>query len=232
MSKVELTGLGESINVHFQCSGCEIRSLAFQGSSFVEGSKRTVVGLALGVAFFLTGHCYANFERTLKQCLCISCISKNRFYDIIKLAYPHIKAILYEMCSEEKERMKELPDVDLGSWKRAVVTSDGVWQTRGHFSKNGSFVIKNYMTGGLLWYGHKCMGTIILWKRTCLKELLNRWKVFCRMSATSRHKSKAALLRWCGRMVIQALLILLDVTIQMARSTNVEVVLAGLTLTI
>lgn len=157
MSKVELTGLGGSINVHFQCSGCKIRSLAFQGSSFVEGSKRTVVGLALGVAFFLTGHCYANFERTLKQCLCISCISKNRFYDIIKLAYPHIKAIFYEICSEEKERMKELPDVDLGSWKRAVVTSDGVWQTRGHFSKNGSFVIKNYMTGGLLWYGHKCM---------------------------------------------------------------------------
>lgn len=32
-----------------------------------------------------------------------------------------------------------------------------VWQTRGHFSKNGSFIIKNYLTGGLLWYGHKCM---------------------------------------------------------------------------
>lgn len=37
------------------------------------------------------------------------------------------------------------------------MTSDGVWHTRGHFSKNGSFIIKNYMTGGLLWYGHKCM---------------------------------------------------------------------------
>ena len=53
--------------------------------------------------------------------------------------------------------MKSLTDGDLGSWKRAVVTSDGVWHTRGHFSKNGSFVIKNYMTGCLLWYGHKCM---------------------------------------------------------------------------
>ena len=38
-----------------------------------------------------------------------------------------------------------------------MVTSDGVWYTRGHFSKNGSFIIKNYLTGGLLWYGHKCM---------------------------------------------------------------------------
>lgn len=61
------------------------------------------------------------------------------------------------VVSEEKKRMKELPDADLGSWKRAVVTSDGVWKTRGHFSKNGSFVIKNYMTGGPLWYGHNCM---------------------------------------------------------------------------
>ena len=68
VTKVEPTGLGGTINVHFQCNGCEIRSLAFQGSSVVEGSKRTVVGLALGVAFFLTGHGFANFERTLKQC--------------------------------------------------------------------------------------------------------------------------------------------------------------------
>lgn len=54
--------------------------------------------------------------------------------------------------------MKEVDSGELGSWQRAVVTSDDVWHTRGHFSKNGSFNIKNYLTGGLLWYGHKCMG--------------------------------------------------------------------------
>lgn len=53
--------------------------------------------------------------------------------------------------------MKEKDAAVLGSWKKAVVTSDGVWHTRGHFSKNGSFIKKNYLTGGLLWYGHKCM---------------------------------------------------------------------------
>lgn len=53
--------------------------------------------------------------------------------------------------------MKEVDGGQLGSWQRAVVTSDGVWHTQGHFSKNGSFIIKNYFTGGLLWYGHKCM---------------------------------------------------------------------------
>lgn len=69
MTKVEETGLGGTLNVHFLCSGCEIRSLAFQGSSLVECSKRTVTGLALGVAFFLREHSFANFERTLKQYL-------------------------------------------------------------------------------------------------------------------------------------------------------------------
>lgn len=49
--RVERTHLGGTINVHFKCSGCEIQSVSFQGPSFVEGSKRTVVGLALGVAF-------------------------------------------------------------------------------------------------------------------------------------------------------------------------------------
>lgn len=46
--------------------------------------------------------------------------------------------------------MKEKDAAVLGSWKKAVVTSDGVWHTRGHFSKNGSVIIKNYLTGGLL----------------------------------------------------------------------------------
>ena len=32
-----------------------------------------------------------------------------------------------------------------------------MWHTCGHFSKNGSFIVKNYLTSGLLWYGHKCV---------------------------------------------------------------------------
>ena len=157
VSKVEPTGLGGNLNVWFMCSGCEKRSLMFEGSAFVERSKRTVVGLALALSFFLSGHGFANFNRTLRQYLGISCISKNRYYDVIKLAYPHLKDILDEMCEEEKKNMQELTQDELGSWTRAVVTSDGVWHTRGHFGKNGSFIVKNYLTGGLLWYRQKCM---------------------------------------------------------------------------
>ena len=106
VSKVEPTGLGGSLNVWFMCSGCEKRSLMFQRSAFVEGSKRTVIGLALAVVFFLFGHRLANFNRTLRQYLGILCITKNRYYDVIKLAYPHLKNILDEMCKEEKKTCK------------------------------------------------------------------------------------------------------------------------------
>ena len=157
VSKVEPTGLGGSMNVLLCCNSCQLRTVNFQGSALVEGSKRTVVGLALAVAFFITGHGYAKFARTLRQCLGISGISKNQYYETIKLVYPEITDILDGMCDEEKEQMQKLDSAELGSWERAVVTSDGVWHTRRHFSKNGSFIVKNYLTGGLLWYRHKCM---------------------------------------------------------------------------
>lgn len=145
------------MNVVFVCNGCAFRTVNVCGSALVKGSKRTVVGLALAVAFFITGHDFAKFSRTLRQCLGIGSISKNPYFEVVKLVYPHVTDILNEMCEEEKEQMKELVEGELGSWQRAVVASDGVWHTRGHFSKNGSFIIKNYLTGGLLWYGHRCM---------------------------------------------------------------------------
>ena len=154
-AKVESTGLGGTMNIFFACNSCSLRTINFQGSTLVEGSNRTVIGLAL--AFFISGHGFAKFTRTLNQCLGISALSKNRYYDVVKAIYPVAVDILNEMCEEEKERMKGLPENELRSWKRAVVTSDGVWHTRGHFSKSGSFIIKNHMSGGLLWFGHKCM---------------------------------------------------------------------------
>ena len=153
-------GLGGSINITFACNGCHSRNVCFKGSAMVEHSRRTVVGLALAVAFVVTGHGFAKFNRALNQCLGIQALSKNRFYEVITSMYPHVQEILNGMC-EEKDNMKGIEDATLGSWKRAVVTSDGVWHTRGHFSKNGSFIIKNYLTRGLLWFGHKCMrGTV------------------------------------------------------------------------
>ena len=53
--------------------------------------------------------------------------------------------------------MRSLPSSQLGSWSRAVTTSDGCWHIRGFFSQNSTFVIRNYLTCALLWYGHASM---------------------------------------------------------------------------
>ena len=55
-----------------------MRSKTFQGSLQVEGSKRTVVGLALTVAFIISGRGFAKFNKTLNQYLGISALSKQR----------------------------------------------------------------------------------------------------------------------------------------------------------
>lgn len=59
------------------------------------------------------------------------------------MAYQHITDILNGMCEEEKQRMKAKEEGELGSWERAVYTSNGVWHTHDHFGKNGSFIVKD-----------------------------------------------------------------------------------------
>ena len=44
------------------------------------------------------------------------------YCDVIKLVYPHIKAILDEICEEEKKWMQELPQEELDSWGRSHFT--------------------------------------------------------------------------------------------------------------
>lgn len=54
LAKVEANGQGGSLNATFTCDSCSLRTVNFQGSALVEGSRRTVVGLALAVAFFIS----------------------------------------------------------------------------------------------------------------------------------------------------------------------------------
>ena len=70
--------------------------------------------------------------------------------------YPVVKAMVDDLCEVAKREMKEKNDGDLGSWKRAVTTADGTWQTRGWHSKNATFTIRNYLNGALLYYHHLC----------------------------------------------------------------------------
>ena len=61
------------------------------------------------------------------------------------------------MCDGAKKVMKALPATQLGSWQNAVTTAEACWLTRGNFSQICTFVIKNYLSNTILWYGHVCM---------------------------------------------------------------------------
>ena len=76
---------------------------------------------------------------------------------MIKLVFPHVSDMLEKMGTEAIAEMKALPPEEIGSIRRAIVTGDGTWLTRGHFSKNHTYTIHNYMTGALLYVVHVCM---------------------------------------------------------------------------
>ena len=141
----------------FRCSGCWIEELSYQSSQLANESRRQMVSLALCLGFFISGHGFAAYRKTLGKGLGLGVITENPYLQIVGLALPHIKKILDEMCEDAKEQMRSISDEELGSWERAVTTCDGCWQIRGHFSQNCTFIVKNYLTGALLYYGHLSM---------------------------------------------------------------------------
>ena len=64
--------------------------------------------------------------------------------------------------------MKQVSSDQTSCWSRAVTCCDGCRLIRGHFSENCTFVIKNYITGALLYYGHLPMRDA---DRICDEEL-------------------------------------------------------------
>ena len=114
------------------------------------------MSLALGLCFLIWGHGYPAYHKILKLGLGFSSLTGSNFYNIIKLAHPDVKTVLDEICEMGKSEMKEKPPFELGSWEKAVTTSDGCWLIRGHHSQCCTFVIINFLSGCTLYYGHAC----------------------------------------------------------------------------
>ena len=155
--RVICEGLGGGLKVEIAFSGCKIRRLTFDSSPMIESSRRTIVSLAVQVAFYASGCTHAQYYRILKQSLGVQAVTCKPFYETIKLVFPHVSDMLEEMGTEAMADMKALPPEEIGSIQRAIVTGDGTWLTRGHFSKNHTYTIRNYMTGALLYVVHVCM---------------------------------------------------------------------------
>lgn len=131
--------------------------IQFDSSTYNERSRRHVASLAVSLAFLLAGHTHAGYHNTLPRGLGIPVLHRSNFYSVVKDAYMYIKQMLDNLCTLAKDEMKLLPPSTLGSWPRAVTTADGCWLTRGHFSQNCTFIVKNYLRNSILWYGHLCM---------------------------------------------------------------------------
>ena len=150
----EKKGLGGAMKFIFRCNGCWKEEISYKSSQLARDSRRHLVSLALSLAFFVGGHGYGGYCRTLGGSLGLGIVSDKPFLEIIDLAFPHIKEMLDD---DTKRQMKDIPPEVIGSWARAVTTCDGCWHIRGHFSQNCTFIIKNYLTGGILYYGHLSM---------------------------------------------------------------------------
>ena len=154
---IKLVGLGGSVTVKFSCSQCTERVLNFTSSADISFSRRTMSSLAIQVAFIAKGCMHSQYYKILKQYLGISAVNPTTFYETIKLLLPVVTTMLNEMCNEAKADMKMKAPTEVGSWQRAITSSDGVWLTRGKFSQNCTFTVRNYTNNSLLYFVHLCM---------------------------------------------------------------------------
>ena len=76
------------------------------------------MSLTLSLAFFVSGHGYASYRKTLGKGLGLGIVSEKLFLVII----------------DAKRQMKDISPEVVGSWSRAVNTCDGCWLIRGHIS--------------------------------------------------------------------------------------------------
>ena len=121
------------------------------------GTKKKLCDTCLWSVLPHLGAGYPSYHKILKLGLGIHTLSHVNFYNIVKLAHPCVKSVLDGICSMGKSEMKDKPHSELGSWKKAVSTSDGSWLIRGLHSQCCTFVVINFLTGCTLYYGHCVM---------------------------------------------------------------------------
>ena len=130
-----LAGHGGSATVDIRCSGCSV-SLKYSSSSMATYElRRNVVSYALRLAAFASGIGISGYHKLFGRHLGMSVTSDKVFIRVIEEAFSHITSMLDEVCELGKESMKALPDEQIGSWAKAVTTSDGVGKFAGFFPK-------------------------------------------------------------------------------------------------
>ena len=141
-----------SCNTH-TCNGCE-QTLKLDTCK-IEGSK-SEIRCALQIAFIISGCTFTTYTSMLHHSLGIQTVYSDSYQDMIKYLYPIVEAMVDDACVKARDELKKKDPSDIDSWKKAVTTADGVWQTRGYHSKNFTFSVQDFDTGALLFRKHLC----------------------------------------------------------------------------
>ena len=155
VNSIELAGLGGAASLSFCCTKCGSCNVKFESLSLTEKGD-TAVSKILQVATICSGTSYAIYKKMFHHVLGMHTVSDSVFFGTIKEMYPHVKDILDGICLEARKEMQDMDQKQLGSWRRAVTCGDAVWLTRGSFSRNCTYTVRNYLTGALLYYYHIC----------------------------------------------------------------------------
>ena len=149
-------GNGGSIEVWYVCQGgCGAPAVRFDGArrNAHAGPALSQVGLQLAAAFLFAGNNRSRYQRWATGSGIDSPYSENQFLAVVKYLYPFIVQVLNEDVATARERLKLL---GIG----AVVSGDGVWLMRGHFSQCGSFTVGDQeFLDALLAYAHAAART-------------------------------------------------------------------------
>ena len=78
----------------FKCCGCWTTEIDYKSSQLAQNSRRQIVSLTLSLAFFISGHRYASYRKTLGRSLGLVLPQKNPFWKLSTLHFLILKICL------------------------------------------------------------------------------------------------------------------------------------------
>jgi len=144
------------MHFEYRCIDCKSR-MEFDSSARIGDTLRLEVPTLVLLGSLLGGFHFAGYERQMSMIIGDNTASPRTWQTFLHWIQPKIKQLLDTQATAAHDDMKKIDPGTLGSFQRAVTTSDGAWHHRGFHSGNASYVVINYFNKALLQYGHVSM---------------------------------------------------------------------------
>ncbi len=73
---IKVKGLGGAVSIAYACSGCGVQAALFEASPRYELDNTTEIGVAVQVAFVISGCMHSTYQHVLKYALSIDAVSQ------------------------------------------------------------------------------------------------------------------------------------------------------------